>query len=220
MNTRLQVEHPVTELVTGIDLAVEQLRIAGGERLPATGLAELRGHAIEFRINARIRAADFLPAAGRVTRFRPPLGPGVRVDTHAYEGYRVPPFYDSLLAKLIVYGADRGAGAGAGRAGASRARDRGRRTRPASSSPTSLREPGFVAGPYTTAYLEEARDDLPALAARRRRDPDRRGPGVRPGDGRRSSAAQWSGVAGRAAGYAGPGVRGCCPAGAGRSSGR
>ena len=85
----------------------EQLRIAGGEPLPPTGLAPLRGHAIEFRINCEDPRHDFRPAAGTVTRFRPPLGPGVRLDTHAYEGYKVPPFYDSLLAKLIVWGADR-----------------------------------------------------------------------------------------------------------------
>jgi len=103
MNTRLQVEHPVSELLTGIDIAVWQLRIAGGERLPATGLAALVGHAIEFRINCEDPRRGFMPAAGTVSRFRPPLGAGVRVDTHAYEGYRVPPFYDSLLAKVIVH---------------------------------------------------------------------------------------------------------------------
>jgi len=83
MNTRLQVEHPVSELLTGIDIAVWQLRIAGGERLPATGLAPLVGHAIEFRINCEDPRRGFMPAAGTVNRFRPPLGAGVRVDTHA-----------------------------------------------------------------------------------------------------------------------------------------
>ena len=165
MNTRLQVEHPVSELISGIDLAVEQLRIAGGELLPATGLAELRGHAIEFRINSEDPREDFRPAAGPVTRFRPSLGPGVRLDTHLYEGYRVPPFYDSLLAKLIVWGADRAqALARAGRALRELEIEGVHTTRELFAD--IVREPRFVAGTYSTAYLEEARDDLPALGAR------------------------------------------------------
>jgi acetyl-CoA carboxylase biotin carboxylase subunit len=107
MNTRLQVEHPVSELLTGVDLACQQLLLAGGGSLPGTGLAPLRGHAIEFRINCEDPSRDFRPAAGTVTALAPPLGPGVRLDTHAYPGYKVPPFYDSLLAKLIVKGSDR-----------------------------------------------------------------------------------------------------------------
>jgi acetyl-CoA carboxylase biotin carboxylase subunit len=107
LNARLQVEHPVTELVTGIDIVREQLRIAAGERLPRTGRAERRGHAIEIRLNAEDPERDFAPAPGRVTRFRPALGPGIRLDTHVEDGAEIPPFYDSLLGKLIVWDEDR-----------------------------------------------------------------------------------------------------------------
>jgi acetyl-CoA carboxylase, biotin carboxylase subunit len=107
LNARLQVEHPVSELVTGVDLVHEQLRIAAGERLEHTGRATRAGHAIELRINAEDPERDFTPAPGCVERFRAPLGPGVRVDTHVEDGASVPPFYDSLLAKVIVWDADR-----------------------------------------------------------------------------------------------------------------
>jgi acetyl-CoA carboxylase, biotin carboxylase subunit len=107
LNARLQVEHPVTELVTGIDLVREQLRIAFGEELQLTGRAPRRGHAIEVRINAEDPERDFMPAPGRIAELRPPLGPGVRFDTHVEPGALVPPHYDSLLAKLVVWDENR-----------------------------------------------------------------------------------------------------------------
>jgi acetyl-CoA carboxylase biotin carboxylase subunit len=107
MNTRIQVEHPVTELVTGIDLVREQLLIAAGHRLSIKQEdVVLRGHAIECRINAE-DPETFMPSPGLIKHFHAPGGPGVRVDTHLYEGYRVPPNYDSMIGKLIVHGADR-----------------------------------------------------------------------------------------------------------------
>jgi acetyl-CoA carboxylase biotin carboxylase subunit len=163
MNTRLQVEHPVSELLTGIDIAVWQLRIAGGERLPATGLAPLVGHAIEFRINCEDPRRGFMPAAGTVSRFRPPLGAGVRVDTHAYEGYRVPPFYDSLLAKVIVHGGDRQQAMARARRALGELEIEGVATT-RELFLEILDEPRFGSGRYTTAYLDDARGALPSLA--------------------------------------------------------
>ena len=108
MNTRIQVEHPVTELITGVDLVKWQLRIAAGERLTLTQKdVRIRGHAIECRINAEDPERDFLPSAGEVEFFLPPGGPGVRVDSHIYAGYTPPGTYDSLLAKIITWGSDR-----------------------------------------------------------------------------------------------------------------
>ncbi|MEB3351947.1 MAG: acetyl-CoA carboxylase biotin carboxylase subunit [Cyanobacteriota bacterium] len=108
MNTRIQVEHPVTEVVTGIDLIAEQLRIAGGEPISVRQEEiKLTGHAIECRINAEDPRHNFRPAPGRITGWLPPGGPGVRVDSHVYTGYEIPPFYDSLIGKLIVWGNDR-----------------------------------------------------------------------------------------------------------------
>jgi acetyl-CoA carboxylase biotin carboxylase subunit len=107
MNTRIQVEHPVTELITGIDLVKAQLRIASGEKLPwKQSDIVLRGHALECRINAE-DAKTFMPSPGPVRLWHAPGGPGIRVDSHMYSGYAVPPHYDSLIAKLISYGEDR-----------------------------------------------------------------------------------------------------------------
>ena len=107
MNTRLQVEHPVTELITGIDLVQEQIRIAAGEKLRLTqDDVKIKGHAIECRINAE-DPYKFIPSAGRISNWHPPGGPGVRVDSHVFNNYFVPPFYDSMIGKVICYGETR-----------------------------------------------------------------------------------------------------------------
>ena len=105
MNTRVQVEHPVTEMITGVDIIKEQIRIAAGEKLSLTQKnVEFRGHAIECRINAENPYNNFSPCPGRIEFYNAPGGPGVRVDSHAYNGYRIPPHYDSMIGKLIVHG--------------------------------------------------------------------------------------------------------------------
>ena len=159
LNARLQVEHPVSELVTGIDLVREQLRIAAGEALPATGRAPRRGHAIEIRINAENPARDFAPAPGRITGFRPPLGPGVRLDTFVEAGTTVPPYYDSLLAKLVVWDDDRAA------AISRSLRALGELS--VTGIPTTrelaiqiLRSEQFASGRYSTSFLEESGERL------------------------------------------------------------
>jgi acetyl-CoA carboxylase biotin carboxylase subunit len=162
MNTRLQVEHPVTEMATGVDLAQAQLRIAAGEGLPQEGRAELRGHAIEFRINAEDPARGFLPAPGTVGRFRPPLGPGVRVDTHVVDGAAIPPFYDSLVAKVIVWAADRPAALRRARRALSEFVLEGvPTTRDLAADIVESEE--FTSGRYTTEFLADAAASLPAL---------------------------------------------------------
>jgi acetyl-CoA carboxylase biotin carboxylase subunit len=107
MNTRVQVEHPVTELITGVDIVKEQLRIAAGEKLAVRQQdLVIRGHAVECRINAE-DPRTFIPSPGKVGVWHPPGGPGIRVDSHLYSGYTVPPFYDSLIAKVIAHGDNR-----------------------------------------------------------------------------------------------------------------
>ncbi len=107
MNTRVQVEHPVTELITGIDIVQQQIRIAANEKLGIRQRdVELRGHAIECRINAE-NPFTFTPSPGKITSYHPPGGPGIRVDSHVYQGYTVPPYYDSMVGKVIAYGATR-----------------------------------------------------------------------------------------------------------------
>jgi acetyl-CoA carboxylase biotin carboxylase subunit len=163
VNCRLQVEHPVSELVTGIDIVREQVRIAAGEELELVGRAPRRGHAIEIRINAEDPARGFAPAPGTVHRFRPPLGPGVRVDTATSDGAEIPPYYDSMIAKLIVW----------------------HETRPAAITralralgeldvdgiPTTrelaldiLRSAAFRSGEYSTSTLAELEGSVPSLS--------------------------------------------------------
>ena len=154
LNARLQVEHPITELVTGIDLVRAQLEIAAGEPLALTGRAPRRGHAIEIRLNAEDPERDFMPAPGVVTRFQPPLGPGVRVDTFVEDGMRVVPFYDSLLAKIVVWDTDRPAAL----ARARRALEETVIEGVPSTRELSLEVLGsteFISGDYSTATLAE-----------------------------------------------------------------
>jgi acetyl-CoA carboxylase biotin carboxylase subunit len=164
LNARLQVEHPVSELVTGIDLVREQIRIAAGGSLAATGRAPRRGHALEVRVNAEDPARDFAPAPGRVTRFRAPLGPGVRVDTHLEDGAVIPPHYDSLVAKVAVWDEDRAAAIERGL--------RALRELEVEGVPTTrslglaiLSEPSFRSGAYSTGYLADVQELLTPLTA-------------------------------------------------------
>jgi acetyl-CoA/propionyl-CoA carboxylase biotin carboxyl carrier protein len=161
VNTRLQVEHCVSEEVTGIDLVREMFRIAGGEELGYDD-PKVEGHAIEFRINAEDPARDFLPTPGTVTRFSPPLGPGVRVDTHVVDGYVIPPFYDSLVAKVIVWGEDRPAAVSRARRALSEFALEGvPTTRGLAIEILSTDE--FESGRYTTGFLAEAIGRLESL---------------------------------------------------------
>ena len=163
LNARLQVEHPVSELVTGIDIVREQLRVASGESLSATGRAARRGHAIEIRINAEDPTRGFMPAPGRIERFRPPLGPGIRVDTHVEDGSTIPPNYDSLLAKVIVWDSDRPAAIDRAVRALTEIEVVGVPTT-AGAARDILRTEEFGTGRYSTSFLEEAGRRLPALA--------------------------------------------------------
>jgi acetyl-CoA carboxylase, biotin carboxylase subunit len=156
LNARLQVEHPVTELVTGIDIVREQLRVAAGEHLVATGRAARRGHAIEIRLNAEDPEHDFRPSPGHVSLFHPAEGPGVRIDTFVESGTSIPPYYDSMIAKLIVWDSDRAA--------AIARAERALRETIVVGVPTTrdlylevLASDPFRSGDYSTSTLEELR---------------------------------------------------------------
>jgi acetyl-CoA carboxylase, biotin carboxylase subunit len=162
VNCRLQVEHPVSELVTGIDIVREQIRIAAGERLELVGRAPRRGHAIEIRINAEDPAHGFAPAPGTVKRFRPPLGAGVRVDTGTSEGSEIPPYYDSLIAKVTVWDETRPAAIARALRALSELEVEG--------IPTTrelavdvLGSAQFRSGDYSTSTLAELKGRLPSL---------------------------------------------------------
>ncbi|MFZ1059945.1 MAG: acetyl-CoA carboxylase biotin carboxylase subunit, partial [Candidatus Rokuibacteriota bacterium] len=155
MNTRIQVEHPVTEMLTGIDLVAEQLRIAAGEplrlRQPDVRIA---GHAIECRINAEAAEEGFRPSPGVITEWVPPAGDGIRVDTHVVAGTEVPPFYDSLLAKLVVHGSDRAAAVDRMRWALAEFRVTGVHTT-VEFHRRIMSHPDFVAGHVHTRWVEE-----------------------------------------------------------------
>jgi acetyl-CoA carboxylase biotin carboxylase subunit len=155
MNTRIQVEHPVTEMTTGVDLVKEQLRVAAGEPLAVTQAEILQhGAAIEFRINAEDPDADFRPSPGQIKGLELPGGPGVRVDTALYDGYTIPPFYDSLVAKLIVWGRHRDEAIARGKRALEEFAVDGIHT----TIPFHLRmldDPGFRLGAYHTEYVTE-----------------------------------------------------------------
>lgn len=158
MNTRVQVEHPVTELITGVDIVREQLRIASG--LPISRRQDeitFSGHALECRINAE-DPQTFMPSPGRITTFHAPGGPGVRVDSHIYDGYTVPPFYDSLIAKIISYGEDRGQALARMRQALNELVIEGIRTNTALHREL-VRDASFIAGGVSIHYLESKLED-------------------------------------------------------------
>jgi acetyl-CoA carboxylase biotin carboxylase subunit len=155
MNTRIQVEHPVTETLTGVDLVKEQLRVAGGEPLSLKQEdVPFEGHAIEFRINAEDPDQDFMPSPGEISSLEVPGGPGVRVDSAIYQGYRIPPFYDSMVGKLIVWALTREEAINRARRALREYRLEGIKT----TIPLHVRlleDDAFRSGEYHTGYLEE-----------------------------------------------------------------
>jgi acetyl-CoA carboxylase, biotin carboxylase subunit len=154
MNTRIQVEHPVTEMVTGTDLVIEQFRVAANEKL-SFGSTFSRGRtAIEFRINAEDAARDFRPSPGVLKRWRPPGGRDIRIDSHVYENYAVPPYYDSMLAKLIVTGPDRAAALELAKSALARFQVSGLETTVPFHA-RLLRQPEFARAEVHTRWVEE-----------------------------------------------------------------
>jgi len=155
MNTRIQVEHPVTEMLTGVDLVKEQIRVAGGEPLSVEQEdVPFVGHAMEFRINAEDPEMDFMPSPGEITFLDVPGGPGVRIDSAIYQGYKIPPFYDSLVGKLIVWALTREEAINRARRALREYRLEGIKT----TIPLHIRlieEDAFRSGEYHTGYLEE-----------------------------------------------------------------
>ena len=154
MNTRIQVEHPVTEMLTGVDLVKEQIRVAAGMPMREKETPTLRGHVIECRVNAEDPMRNFQPSPGKIDVFNVPGGNGVRVDTHAYAGYTVPPFYDSMIGKLITYGKDRTEAMNR----MSRALSEYLITGVKTTIPFSLailQDPDFRRGNYTTNFVEQ-----------------------------------------------------------------
>jgi acetyl-CoA carboxylase biotin carboxylase subunit len=163
VNCRLQVEHPVSELVTGIDVVREQVRIAAGEPLERTGRAPRSGHALEIRINAEDPARGFAPAPGTVAHFAPPLGPGVRVDTAIREGGEIPPYYDSLIAKVIVWDATRPLALARAQRALSELEVEGiPTTRELALDVIASRE--FASGDYSTSTLADLEGRVPSLS--------------------------------------------------------
>ena len=165
MNTRIQVEHPVSELVTGIDLVQEQIRVARGETLRFRQQdIVFRGHALECRINAEVPSEGFRPSPGRITEWDPPQGPNIRLDSHCHAGYAVPPHYDSMIGKLIVYGSDRSEAIERMSHALARFRVEGIGTT-LEFLRHVMRHPDFVAGLVSTGLVGQMLDELKTQAA-------------------------------------------------------
>ena len=185
MNARIQVEHPVTEMVTGIDLVKSQIRVAAGEELKTVlPPLEFRGHAIECRINAE-DPETFVPSAGRITAFRVPGGPGIRVDTASYADGVIPPYYDSLIAKLIAHGKDRAEAIARMKCALEGFVVEGIKT----TIPLHkriLNDPAFVAGKFDTHFLDRALAE-PAGVNASSKPPAKSGPALVPSSGKQKT---------------------------------